>query len=325
MHTETAPLVSVVVPNYNYSRYLKGRIESIFNQTYTDYELILLDDASTDRSVEELSRYKGHSKVSQIIVNDKNTGSPFQQWIKGIKLAKGKYVWIAEADDLAYPTLLSTCINYLESHEGAAFCYVGSQIIDAEGTVSDKDVNHWGRRSKKEYAYFNGQDFVKHNLYWKNYVINASGVVFRREYAVNLVQSTFQTMRYCGDWLFWVEMAMQGGVIEVYSNLNFFRMHQSKVTGKSKTTGEGLIEDMKVLRIIEERIHDVANYKRRLRRGLLYRKIKKGKYTPQREKQLFEKMEEILKARPADYRLERWNQVLRILIPTLTTHKRDRL
>ena len=66
------PLVSVVIPNYNYARYLTRRIESVLQQTFTDYELILLDDASTDGSVEVLERYRGHEHVSQLVVNGEN-------------------------------------------------------------------------------------------------------------------------------------------------------------------------------------------------------------------------------------------------------------
>ena len=82
------PLVSVVVPNYNYKRYLNLRIQSILQQTYQNIELILLDDASTDGSEEVLSDYQNHAKVSHILLNEHNTGNPFKQWFKGMQLAK---------------------------------------------------------------------------------------------------------------------------------------------------------------------------------------------------------------------------------------------
>ena len=64
---EKAPLVSVVVPNYNYARYLDARLSSILNQTFQDFELILLDDASTDNSLEVLDRYKDDPHVSHLL------------------------------------------------------------------------------------------------------------------------------------------------------------------------------------------------------------------------------------------------------------------
>lgn len=77
--TEEAISVSVIVPNYNYACYLPERIASILNQTYSDFELILLDDASTDNSVSVLEEYRNNSHVSHIVVNEQNTGIPFQQ------------------------------------------------------------------------------------------------------------------------------------------------------------------------------------------------------------------------------------------------------
>ena len=85
------PLVNVVVPNYNYKRYLNLRIQSILQRPDPDrFELILLDDASTDGSEEVLSDYQNHAKVSHILLNEHNTGNPFKQWFKGMQLAKGK-------------------------------------------------------------------------------------------------------------------------------------------------------------------------------------------------------------------------------------------
>ena len=75
------PSVSVVVPNFNYARYLPQRIESVLNQTFTDFEVILLDDASTDNSVEVMRQYaETDNRISRIEVNATNSGSPFLQW-----------------------------------------------------------------------------------------------------------------------------------------------------------------------------------------------------------------------------------------------------
>ena len=78
------PLVSVILPNYNHSAYLRERIDSILTQEFQDFELIILDDRSTDDSVAVINGYKAHPRVSHIIVNEQNTGNTFIQWERGI-------------------------------------------------------------------------------------------------------------------------------------------------------------------------------------------------------------------------------------------------
>lgn len=77
------PTVSVIIPNYNHAPYLKERIESVTGQEYDDIEVILLDDCSGDNSREIIERYRSHPKVSQVIFNEKNSGTTFAQWKRG--------------------------------------------------------------------------------------------------------------------------------------------------------------------------------------------------------------------------------------------------
>ena len=318
------PLVSVVIPNYNYARYLTRRIESVLQQTFTDYELILLDDASTDGSVEVLERYRGHEHVSQLVVNGENSGSPFVQWLRGIRLARGKYVWIAEADDDARPDFLETCVSLAEHYDDVAICFAGSKLFDADGRVERRDVNHWGRRGKKLFACFDGRAYAEHNLYWKNYIINASGAIFRRDYALRLPDMSFVTMRFCGDWMFWFEMALQGKVVEVYRNLNFFRQHPAKATVASHRHGDGIREDVQIVRMMEGYLPALPVYKKRLRRGLLFRKIRRMHLSQDEKEKLYAHLSFALQSGMADYWLERRNQFLRLL-PGVVSAKKDRL
>ena len=102
-----SPLVSVIIPSYNHEKFLKERIDSVLNQTFQDFELIILDDLSPDNSREIIESYRAHPKVSQIIYNEKNSGSTFFQWNKAVlSLAKGEFIWIAESDDVADPKFL---------------------------------------------------------------------------------------------------------------------------------------------------------------------------------------------------------------------------
>src|SRR4051794_30504658 len=103
------PKVSVVIPNYNHGPYLRERIDSVLGQTFGDFEVIILDDASTDNSHAILTRYYTKPRM-RILVNRRNSGSAFPQWNRGIELARGDYVWIAESDDSADPRFLETLV-----------------------------------------------------------------------------------------------------------------------------------------------------------------------------------------------------------------------
>ena len=110
-------MVTVIIPNFNHARFLDERIRSVLNQTYQDFEVMILDDCSTDNSLEVINRYKNHPKVTQIVVNEQNSGSPFKQWQKGISMAKGELIWIAESDDSCEPTFLETLVKRCQDRE----------------------------------------------------------------------------------------------------------------------------------------------------------------------------------------------------------------
>ena len=110
------PKVTVIIPNYNHAHFLERRIQSVLDQTYQDFEIILLDDASPDNSVETLSKFAQDSRVYQAIFNEVNSGSTFKQWNKGISQARGEYIWLAESDDYANKSLLENLVQPLDSH-----------------------------------------------------------------------------------------------------------------------------------------------------------------------------------------------------------------
>ena len=128
------PTVSVIVPNYNHARFLPKRIQSILGQTFQDFELILLDDCSTDDSRPILAQYAGDPRV-RTEFNGVNSGSTFKQWNKGIRLARGKYIWIAESDDYADEHLLERLVAALDRDLAITFAYCRSwRVTDNDQT-----------------------------------------------------------------------------------------------------------------------------------------------------------------------------------------------
>ncbi len=224
------PKVSVIVPNYNHANFLKQRLESIFNQTFQDFEVILLDDCSTDNSLKILKQYTNHPKVSHFIVNKKNSGSPFKQWKNGLDLAKGEFIWIAESDDWAENIFLERCLGILNDYLAVGIVATHSKIIDYYGNITNSTKN-WFRLTNvlNNQLYFeNGKKFVLNHMLDKNCLPNASSILFRR--AALGKQSSYVEMKQAGDRLFWIDILLNNDICYIQNELNYFRRHKSTVT-----------------------------------------------------------------------------------------------
>jgi len=225
--------VSVIIPNYNHAVFLKQRIDSILNQTYQDFEVIILDDSSTDNSVEIIESYRNHPKVSQIVINDQNGGSPFLQWQKGIQLAKGEWIWIAESDDWCEPELLEELLKLVNDNTGIAFC----QSI----AVNQNGKKVWQSRWPSEHEEIEGKKFISKYLLWGNYIVNASMSIFRKM-VYEQISNKFIHFKVIGDWMFWIELSTFCNVAVSNKQLNYFRNHECNTSGLAYTTGLVYIE-----------------------------------------------------------------------------------
>lgn len=183
------PLVSVIIPNYNHARFLDERIQSVLNQTYQNFELIILDDKSTDNSVEIINNYKNNPHVSQIAVNENNSGSTFKQWHKGFELAKGEIIWIAESDDSCDKELLETLVKlYTENNAVLVFCRSCKYETDGRKSIFLHQDYLLGD------IIMSGREFVSDYMVQKNAVANASSAIFSRTIAMSLDRQ-YMTMR----------------------------------------------------------------------------------------------------------------------------------
>ena len=223
------PLVSVIVPNYNHERYLPLRLKSVFDQTFDDYEVILLDDCSTDNSRAVMEQHRQHSKVSKVIFNAVNSGSAFRQWQKGVELARGEWIWIAESDDFCTNDLLGALVRQASVHENVVLSYCQSIEVNEEGE-GHRDMRWFTDQASNEHwnsDYCNsGKSEIQNYLWQINSVPNASAVLFKKA-AYKNVNADFLSMKMCGDWLLWIEIAKQGNVAFCAQPHNFFRKHSA--------------------------------------------------------------------------------------------------
>lgn len=220
------PKVSVIIPNYNHSKFLVQRLESVFDQTFQDFEVILLDDKSTDDSIAILERYANHPKVSHLIVNEENSGSTFKQWQKGIQLAQGEYIWIAESDDFCEPTFLENLVDPL-NNQSTVLAYCATLHFDEINNNKYRDT--WAETLDKvrwSKDYFNeGSDEIKKYFRYRNIIPNASAALFKKSGITKVELPT--NMKYCGDWYVWINLLKYGDIAYVNKPLNFYRKHLS--------------------------------------------------------------------------------------------------
>jgi glycosyltransferase involved in cell wall biosynthesis len=234
------PKVSVILPNYNHQDYIEARIESILNQDFKDFELIILDDASSDKSPENIRKFLKDNRIKEFIINDQNSGSTFVQWEKGLQKASGEYIWIAESDDLADNSFLTELITVLDNNPKVGIAFCPSVWIDEK----DQKIHEPDHESEEEI--WQGNEAIQNEFLAGNLIYNASSAVFRKDLIKKVNFSQIGQFRYTGDWLFWVQLATNVNIQRIGRRLNFFRRHADNVSFKSERDGLQFIEGIKI-------------------------------------------------------------------------------
>lgn len=128
------PKVSIVLPCYNGAQLLGQAIESCINQTFKDWELIIVNDCSTDNTLEVANAYAQQDERIRVYTNEKNSKLP-ATLNNGFRRAQGKYWTWTSDDNLLHPDMLETFVTYLDAHQDVGFLASDEQFIDMEGNV----------------------------------------------------------------------------------------------------------------------------------------------------------------------------------------------
>jgi O-antigen biosynthesis protein len=233
------PKISVVVPNYNYAEYIEDRLASICNQSIPIFELIILDDASTDQSISKISDWLAATHTdARVVINQTNSGNVFSQWQKGISLATGDYVWIAEADDLSNPNFLETVMPPLMSGN-AVISYCDSQQINSHGVIQSKNYQDYLSAVSQERwksAYIkSGVEECQSSLAVLNTIPNVSAVVFKRDVISAVFSQHFDEIacfKKAGDWVVYLHTLSHGNIAFSPRAANRHRRHVRSVIGE---------------------------------------------------------------------------------------------
>ena len=248
------PKVSVILPNYNHAKFLDERLISILQQSFQDFELIILDDSSTDNSLEVLNNYFFDTRI-RFYPNDKNSGNTFMQWSKGIALAKGEYIWIAESDDVAHKDFLAKTVEVLDKSPNTVLVFTRSELIDENGNGlgifkhSQKELN----KLCQEGFYLDGTQAIRAYFLRSNIIPNASSVLLRKSALPQLGKELF-SFKLAGDWFFYTQLAVKGEIGFLSDRLNFFRVHSATVRNSTQKTSLGILEHIKIIRFARGQI-----------------------------------------------------------------------
>ena len=234
------PEISVIIPNYNHAPFLKERIDSVLNQTYKDFELIILDDCSFDKSKEIIDAYRVHPLITSIVYNEINSGNTFKQWHKGISLAKGKYVWIAESDDSASADFLEVVMQKVSAKQNVGICFSDSNWVDNNGNTG-KNLSIYTDDFSRT-----GIEEIKNYLVKYNTIQNASAVIMRRDLAAKYIKNALR-YKSCGDWCLYIDILQESNLVFIGKKLNNFRWYHSNISNAAAKKGLWISESLKII------------------------------------------------------------------------------
>jgi glycosyltransferase involved in cell wall biosynthesis len=189
------PLVSVIIPNYNHAQYVSDAINSVLAQVYRNYEIIVVDDGSTDNSREVITKFGEPVQY----IHQKNAGLSAAR-NTGIKASKGALIGVLDADDMYEPDFLSTLVTTLLENPDADGIYCGYQFVDHKNNllpqIEARPVDH----DKLYDALLDGNFFVPESIFLRRAVYDNVGLFD-------------ETLRACEDWDVWLRATKKYKII----------------------------------------------------------------------------------------------------------------
>lgn len=260
-------LVSIVVTSYNHAEYLPERMDSLLAQTYTNLEINVVDDCSTDDSVEVLAHYESDPRVRLTLLKQ-NVGYA-QAGNLGVSLSKGEYIMFAECDDFSSPRHVETLMAALLANETAGVAFCRSNMVDSRGCVFGDDFAYRERSFKKLCT---GNTLLPQKeirkFFLRSCVIpNMSSAIIRKRY---IMQAGGFDSRYkaCADWDFWCRLSRYCNFFYVTEPLNNFRTHSSTVRNTTVISSSVLeIYDILYREYATEKLSLIEHWKFRMAMG----------------------------------------------------------
>lgn len=232
---EFTPKVSIIVPSYNHASYLRQRLESIYKQTYQNIEVILLDDHSSDESIEILREFAQLFPDRTVCkFNDSNSGSVFRQWKNGFEVATGELIWVAESDDFCSDNFLAEQVRAFQN-PAVRLSFCNTEFVKGESAEKvwtlDEYLQDLGMADWNTSFVRSAHALVRAGWAVKNIVPNVSSAVFRHPRRHPLLDDRqWLELRMCGDWVFYLFIIRGGLVAYTPYATNYYRQHSDSTS-----------------------------------------------------------------------------------------------
>lgn len=241
--------VSVCIPVYNGEKYIANTVASVLSQTYKDYELLIVDNHSTDHTLEKVKTFS--DERIRLIKNDKNYGM-LANWNTCLRQARGEYIQMLCADDFLEPECLEGKVRILEKFQDVVLVFGSSKVVNAEGKMILK------RKPFHKSLICDGQQMAKKSFRTGNIYGEPSNVMFRRKAAEKAGE--FSDTLYCSsDWEYWIRLSLEGKTAYINRYFTNFRISDSSATAR-------LLKQIRVL--MNDEIQFVKHVKRRMKKSL---------------------------------------------------------
>lgn len=232
------PRLSVCVPTYNYARYLAEAIESILCQSYTDFELLIRDDCSSDETVEVVSAFARRDPRIRFDVNSPNLGM-VQNWNRCLAEAKGSYIKYVFADDfLVDQDALARMVQVLDANPRVSLVTSARRIVDADS----RSIGLWSHFDPE--GEMNGGEVIARCLREDvNFIGEPSATMFRKAQGINGFDESFCQLV---DLEMWFRLLQEGSLFFIAAPLCAFRVHSAQQTEVNRRAGMHILEMLRL-------------------------------------------------------------------------------
>jgi len=231
------PKVSICIPTYNYGQFIAETIESVLAQTYADYELIVVDNCSSDDTRSIVAAYVAKDERIRYFCNESNLGM-VGNWNRCLTYVRGEYVKILCSDDLLAPSCIERSMEFFDKHPSVSLVTCIRQIVDKE--LKPMTVVAYAESSGIE----RGSDVIRRCFFEGNLIGEPTAVMFRRKDAVRGFDSRFKQLI---DLEMWLHLLEKGDLAFIAEVLCSFRQHEEQGT-KSSIREFTVIDDELLLR-----------------------------------------------------------------------------